>query len=185
MIRFRSTAACMAVLLAALAPLPALADFEVAAPDGRRILLKDNGTWSYLAGEKPKEEEPKPTIVVTGEGVLTLERMDEQGPNCTFGFRLKNDTNFEIRNIVPRFVVYRTNGIAYEARTLAFYSINPGNSLYRQIMFRGITCKEIGRVEVTGGDRCVMGDLDKFSYTGGACLDRVRVVPSDFVRFEK
>jgi hypothetical protein len=30
-----------------------------------------------------------------------------------------------------------------------------------------------------------MGDLDRFTYTGGACLDRVRLVPSDLVRFDK
>ena len=120
-----------------------------------------------------------------GEGVLTLERKTELGPHCQFGLRLQNDTNFEIRNIVPTFTVYRTNGILYQSLTVAFYSIFPGNSLYRETTFSGITCKEIGRIEVTGGDRCVMGDLDKFSYTGGACLERVRVVPSDLVRFDK
>jgi hypothetical protein len=30
-----------------------------------------------------------------------------------------------------------------------------------------------------------MGDLDRFSAEGGKCLERVRVVPSDLVRFEK
>jgi len=122
---------------------------------------------------------------MTGEGVLTLERRSEVGPHCQFGFRLKNDTNFEIRNIVPTISVYRHNGILYHSRTIAFYSIYPGNSLYREIIFEGITCQDIARVQVSGGDRCVMGDFDKFSYTAGACLERVRVVPSDLVRFDK
>jgi hypothetical protein len=176
-------AAGAALLFGTLAPLSAAwADFELTAPDGRRVLLRNDSTWRYLDAEKePTTDKP----VVKGEGVLTLERLVEQGPNCKIGLRLKNDTNYEIRNIVPRFVVYRTSGVAYEARTLAFYSINPGNSLYRETTFGGITCKEIGRIEVTGGDRCVMGDLDKFSYTGGACLERVRVVPSNLVRFDK
>ena len=47
-------------------------------PDGRRILLKDDGTWRYVtekdapkSGEAPgKAEKPK----VAGEAVLTLER---------------------------------------------------------------------------------------------------------------
>jgi hypothetical protein len=172
------------LLILALAPFSAArADVEVTAPDGRKVLLKDNGTWSYVEAEKPATEQEK--IVVTGEGVMTLEQMVDLGQNCRIGFRLQNDTNYEVRSIVPRFVIYRKNGVAYEARTLGFYSINPGNSLYRETLFRGISCEDIGRIQVTGGDRCTMGDLDRFSYEGGACLDRVRVVPSDRVQFDK
>lgn len=184
MTRHHWIAAGVALVLGALAPWSAAwADFEVTGPDGRRIMLKSDGTWSYV--EATAEEPEKEKLTVTGEGVLTLERMVELGENCKIGWRLQNDTNYEIRNIVPRFVIYRTNGIAYEARTLAFYSIRPGNSSYREAMFQGIPCNGIGRIQVTGGDRCVMGDLDKFSYTGGACLERVRVVPSDLVPFDK
>lgn len=169
--------------LGALVPLSAArADFEVTAPDGRRVLLKNDGTWTYVeTAPAPVSDRP----AFKGEGVLTLEHIIDHGNACKLGFRLQNDSNYEIRNIVPRFVLYRTNGIAYEARTLAFYSINPGNSLYRETFFRGIGCNEIGRVQVTGGDRCTIDDLDKFSYVGGACLDRVRVVPNDRLRFEK
>jgi len=183
MTRHHLMTAGLVLLLGALAPLSAArADFEVTGPDGRRILLKDDGTWRYQdAGQEQAKDKPK----VTGEGVLTLERRTEAGPNCRFGLRLQNDTNFEIRNIVPSLSVYRANGVLYETRTLGFYSINPGNSLYKEVLFQGITCQEIARLQVSGGDRCVMGDLDKFSYTGGACLERVRVVPSDLVRFDK
>jgi hypothetical protein len=177
-------AAGMVLLVAGLATATAArADFEVTGPDGRRILLKDDGTWRHLdaAGEAPAKDKP----TVKGEGVLTLERRVELGPNCRFGLRLQNDTDYEIRNIVPTLSVYRANGVLYESNTLAFYSIRPGNNLYREVLFQGITCKEIARLQVSGGDRCVMGDLDKFSYTGGACLERVRVVPSDLVRFDK
>lgn len=175
--------AAATLLVAALSPLSAArADFEVTGPDGRRIMLKNDSTWSYVEGEKPKEEEK---MVVTGEGVLTLERLEDLGQNCRIGVRLQNDTNYEVRSIVPRFVIYRKNGVAYEGRTLGFYSIHPGNSVYRDTLFRGIGCEDIGRIQVSGGDRCVMGDLDRFSYTGGACLERVRVVASDLVRFDK
>jgi hypothetical protein len=177
------TTAAALLLVATLSPFStARADFEVTGPDGRRILLKNDNTWSYVEGETPKEEEK---IVVTGEGVLTLERMTEHGQNCTIGFRLQNDTNYEIRSLVPRFAVHRTSGVMYDSRMLGFYSILPGNSVYRENLFRGIACKDIGRVQVSGGDRCVMGDLDRFSYSAGTCLERVRVVPSDLVRFDK
>jgi hypothetical protein len=166
-----------------MAPLSAAwADFEVTGPDGRRILLKDNGTWKYVeASPEPVKDKP----VVKGEGVLTLERRTEEGPNCRFAIRLTNNTNFEVRNIVPSFSVYRANGVLYETRGVGFYSIKPGNSTERDVRFEGITCKEIVHLQVSGGDRCEMGDLDRFSYEGGACLQRVRVVPSDIVRFDK
>ena len=173
----------MVLLLGALAPLSAArADFEVTGPDGRRILLKDDGTWRYQEAGK---EQPKDKPTVTGEGVLTLERRTEAGPNCRFGLRLTNNTNYEIQNIVPSFSVYRANGVLYETLGVGFFSIKPGNNVYREVFFQGITCQEIARLQVSGGDRCVMGDLDRLSYTGGACLERVRVVPSDLVRFEK
>ena len=176
--------AAMALLIGALAPWSAArADFEVTGPDGRRIVLKDDGTWRYkeAAGEDKSGEKPK----VTGEGVLTLERRVEEGPNCRFGLRLANNTNYEVENIVPYFSAYRPSGVLYDSVGIGFYSIKPGNSLYREVVFQGITCKEIDRLQVTGGDRCVMGDLDRFSSEYGKCLARVRVVPSDLVRFEK
>ena len=184
MTRYRWMTAAAVLFFANWGPFTAIAaDFEVTGPDGRRILLKDDGSWRYV--DSTAKEEPKDKLIVTGEGVLTLERRTEAEANCRLGFRLANNTNYEVRSIVPSFSVYRASGVLYETREIGFYSINPGNSLYREVLFQGIACKEIARVQVSGGDRCVMGDLDRFSHTGGACLERVRVVPSDLVRFEK
>jgi len=41
------------------------------------------------------------------------------------------------------------------------------------------------RVQVLGGDHCEMGDLDKYTSLKGQCLDRIRVVESNLVRFDK
>jgi hypothetical protein len=184
MTRRSCKSAVLIAFLGALIPLSAArADFEVTGPDGRRILLKDDGSWSYreAGGESKDADRPK----VTGEGVLSLERKVEEGPNCRFGLRLTNNTNHEIHNIVPYIAAHRASGILYDTRGLGFFSVKPGNSLYREVVFQGITCKEIDRLQVTGGDRCVMGDLDRFSADGGKCLERVRVVASDLVRFDK
>jgi hypothetical protein len=184
MTRIRRIAGAFALLVAAAAPFSAArGDFEVTGPDGRRIQLKDDGTWRYVEAKAPEQDKEKSKV--TGEGVLTLERRTEVGPNCRFGLRLQNNTNFEIENIVPSFSVYRASGVLYETRTVGFYSIRPGNSLYREVFFQGIACSDIARLHVSGGERCVMADLDKFSSIGTACLDRVRVVPSDLVRFDK
>ena len=184
MTRYRWISTGVALLLGALAPLStARADFEVTAPDGRRILLKDDGTWRYQ--EAVGDEKPADRPKVSGEGVLSVERRVEEGPNCRFGLRLANNTNYEIQNIVPYISAYRDSGVLYDTRGIGFFSIKPGNSLYRDVVFQGITCAEVARLQVTGGDRCVMGDLDRFSAEAGECLARVRLVPSDLVRFDK
>ncbi len=131
MTRRSCKSAVLIAFLGALIPLSAArADFEVTGPDGRRILLKDDGSWSYreAGGESKDADRPK----VTGEGVLSLERKVEEGPNCRFGLRLTNNTNHEIHNIVPYIAAHRASGILYDTRGLGFFSVKPGNSLYRE-----------------------------------------------------
>jgi hypothetical protein len=53
------------------------------------------------------------------------------------------------------------------------------------VRFGGIGCADIARLQVQGGDRCDMGDLNKFSDAKGECLARVRVLPSEVLPFEK
>lgn len=163
----------------------AQADFELTGPDGRRILLKDNGTWRHLEGldkdqvvDKPKE---------AGEAVLHLEGKVERGEGCRFVVRLDNDLPYEINSLVPYYSVYRANGVIYDTvpSPSSFTGLKPGDKQSREFEVRGITCKDIVRVRVVGGDKCVMGELNKFTDGKGMCLARVRVVGSDLVRFDK
>jgi hypothetical protein len=164
-------------------PAVVLADFEVTGPDGRRILLKDDGTWRFGDAAGEAQAIGKPTE--TAAAVLTLERRADAGPNCRFEFRLANNLAYEIWSIVPAFSAYRPDGVLYETRSAGFVSIKPGNSQNRAVVFQGITCKEIAHLQVSGGDRCEMGELNRFSNEAGACLARVRVIASDLVRFDK
>jgi hypothetical protein len=163
----------------------ALADFELAGPDGRRILLKDNGTWRYV--EATERQAAGETTKEAGEAVLRLERRTERGNNCRFALRLVNNLPYEIRNLVPFYSAYRANGVLHEtvASLSAFTALKPGDKQEREIEFSGIACQDIARVQVVGGDRCEMGELYKFTQGEGLCLARVRVVASDIVRFEK
>ena len=99
--------------------------------------------------------------------------------------KLVNNLPYEIRSIVPEFKVYRANGVVYDTVFGAFQFSKPGDSRSREVRFNGIACPDIARLQVTGGDRCEMGDLDKFSSEKGKCLEYVRVVESDLVRFDK
>ena len=165
------------------------ADFEVKGPDGRRILLKDDGTWRYVTEkEAPKSAEvpgkaEKPKVV--GEAVLTLERKLQVSSGCLIGLRLTNAFPHIIQSLFPTFSALRANDVVYDSLTAGFQAVKPGDSQSREILFGGASCQDIARVQVSGGDRCVMGDLDRFSPDEGVCLSRVRVVASSLLRFDK
>ena len=163
----------------------ALADFEITGPDGRRIQLKDDGTWRYLQSSDKEPAEDK--IKKPGEAVLTLERKMDYGNGCRFVIRLANDYPYEIQSFVPNFSVYRANDIIYDtvSSPSSFTGLKPGDKQVRDFVVYGLTCKEIVRLQVVGGDRCAMDDLDKFVNEKGKCLERVRVVASELVRFDK
>jgi hypothetical protein len=180
--------ACAALVLT----LAVAADFEVTGPDGRRILLKDDGTWRYVDGKdkgsskesaKAAAAEEKPKMA--GEALLILERRVEAGGACMFGLRIVNGFPHIIQSLFPTFSAVRANGVVYDSVSQGFQAVRPGDSQSRELVFRGISCQEIARVQVSGGDRCVMGDLDRFSFDSGVCLSRVRVVESKLVRFDK
>jgi hypothetical protein len=163
----------------------AQADFELVGPDGQRYLLKDNGTWQAVEAMRRETAEGKSTRA--GDAVLTLERKIERGNNCRFVVRLVNNLPYEITSLVPYYAAYRANSVIYDTvpATSAFTLLRPGSQQDREFEFTGIACNDIVRVQVTGGDRCVMGDLTKFSDAKGQCLARLRVVASDLVRFDR
>jgi hypothetical protein len=162
----------------------AQADVELTGPDGRRILLKDDGTWRYVEAKDKDKADDKGN---EGEAVLRLERKDDRGNNCRFTLRLVNNLPYEIRSLVPYYSAYRANGVIYDtvSSNTGFALLKPGDAQARELEFAGIACRDIVRVQVVGGDRCDMGELDKFSAAKGRCLARVRVVESDLVRFDK
>ena len=161
----------------------AQADLEVTGPDGRRILLKDNGTWRYVEGIG--KDDAKGKVKDEGEAVLTLERKAERGGSCRFTLRLVNNLPYEIRSLVPYYAAYRTTGVIYDTVSpgSGFVSLKPGDKQDRESSSRNrLSGYRPGASG--GGDRCDMGDLGKWS-AKGACLARVRVVASEVVRFDK
>jgi hypothetical protein len=156
----------------------AAADFELADPQGRRILLKDDGTWQYVESAKDGTQDT---------AVLRLDGKSERGSGCRFAITLVNNLPYEIESFVPRFSAYRSTGVVYDTVSIpaSFNSLKPGNRQSREFEFHGIKCAEIARVQVVGGDRCSMGTLSRSSDAKGECLTRISVAPSDLVRFDK
>lgn len=166
----------------------AWADFELRDSKGRRIRLLDNGTWRYVdakdreaAASEAKEAAANPPA----QAELRLERRVEAPGGCRFDLALSNTLAYEIRSLVPDFAAQRANGVIYATQIAGFGSVMPGDQRRRSLQFAGIGCTDIARLEVRGGDRCEMGDLNKFTDGSGLCMARVRVLPSELLVFEK
>lgn len=197
----------LAILLAAVAGTAAIAaDIELTTPDGRRVLLKDDKTWRYVDAEPAKPEAKPAADGATakaddgkdakeakeaaakkdeGEALLSLEGKIAGNRICRFQFKLVNNLPYEVRSLVPEFSVFRANNVVYDSVFTGFSFLRPGDSQVREARFNGIACDEVVRLRVGGGDRCEMGELDKFSNAKGKCLSLVRVIPSEVVRFDK
>lgn len=165
--------------------LPAQADIEVLGPDGKRILLKENGTWRFVDAEGPGTTATAGTASSQDLAELQLRQRTDIPGGCSFALALHNQLPYEIRRLVPEFTAQRSNGVAYASQGLGFGPVKPGDTHRRILRFMGIACPDIARLRVGGGDRCDMGDLNKFSEPNGQCLARMRVLPSDVVIFDK
>ena len=161
----------------------ARADLSLVAPDGRKVLLKDDGTWKYddaKDGKTAAADDPK-----AAPAVLSMEKRIRFGPNCRFEMRLHNALPYEIVQLVPYVATYRANAVMHQSKVVGFQNVRPADSRTRVVEFDGIDCSDIARIQVVGGDRCEMGELTKFSPDLGQCLAHVRVAPSDLLKFEK
>ncbi len=153
------------------------AEFEVTGPDGRRILLKDDNTWSYVV----KKADDKSAAQV----LLRVERKEELANGCRYVLRMVNNLPYLIQSLVPEFSAYKASGVMYETVFKAFQNLKPTQTQFRDIQFSGVPCSEIARVQVVGADRCDMGDLQIHSPVRGQCLARVQLEESEVVRFTK
>jgi hypothetical protein len=177
----------LALTLMAAALLPARADFELSDANGRRILLKDNGTWSYVdAAGAPKEaaSAASPAVPEVQADLELSARVDAPG-GCRFALTLSNNLPYEIGSLVPEIAALRANNVVYASKLVAFASVRPGDKQVRQVRFEGIGCQDIARLQVLGADRCEMGELNKFTDAKGRCLAMVRVVPSALLPYAK
>ena len=160
------------------------ADIELMTPEGRKVILKDDGTWRYTDSAGPPgsaASAAEPTV----QAELSLLRRDVRGIGCRLSLKLENKFPYTINNLVPFFSALRPNGVVYQTISTSFLGLRPGDSQGSTVDFTGITCGDIGRVQVNGGDRCDMAELDRFTEGKGLCLARVKVLPSSLMRFEK
>ncbi len=166
--------ACLLMLSSAIAH----AEFDLIAPDGKRVLLKDDMTWEYV---EPANVRTNPAR----RAYLSVETIADKGASCNIGLRMRNGLAEEIGNIVLSFSAYTENDIVYETVTKDFHNLKPTNTQYQEISFRGVQCKDLKSIRVHGGDRCSIGDLSRFSDAPGKCLDKVYVEASNKISIYK
>lgn len=169
-------AGALGAVLLALAVPSSQAAMELTTPDGRRVLLNDDNTWAYVddASEAPPDHL-----------LLQVETVTPRSNGCRFGLRVTNNLGYPLRSIVPQFSAHKAGAVRFETRFQEFASVKPTASQYREVSFSGIRCEEIEFVLVSGGDRCTMGELNKYSGSEGECLRHVVVEPSDVVEIRK
>lgn len=160
------------------------ADIEVMTPEGRKVILKDDGTWRYADAAVPPgaaASAAEPSV----QAELSLLRRETQGLGCRLSLKLENKLPYPIGNLVPFLSALRPDGVVYQTMSTSFLGLRPGDAQTRTVDFTGIVCDDIGRVLVNGGDRCSMAELDQFTEGKGLCLARVKVLPSGLMRIEK
>lgn len=155
----------------------ATADMTATTADGRKVLLRDNGTWEFTGKAKAADGEPR--------AILTLEKKFDLARGCRLGLRLQNDLPAQIRSLVLRFTAFKDGQVAFETVSRGYSYIKPTVSQYQEISFRGITCNEIASVAVSAARNCHVGDLTKYSASGKRCLELVDVRPSEMLAIAK
>lgn len=148
-----------------------VADTTATTSDGREVILRDNGTWSFVQ-EDTDQNTPR---VAT----LTLEKRFDLSRGCRLGLRLHNDLAAQIRTLVLRFTAYKGEQIPFETVSRGYSYIKPTTSQYQEISFRGIRCDEISSVAVSAARNCHVGELTKYSASAERCLELIEVAPSD------
>ena len=154
----------------------AKADIEALTAEGRRVLLKDDMTWSYF-----EEEVAEETEYIS----LTVVRKMEMPDTCKLGIKLENHLAVDISTLVPQFSAYIGENIRFQTVFKEFSRIRPTLTQYREILFTNIACRDIHYVQVHGADRCSIGELNRFSPLKGECLKKIRVIPSDVFKMIK
>ena len=177
------TAVRALALLLATACLPlAYAEFELKDDKGWRILLKADGSWRYV--DAPAAGAAAAAPALQQAGLLLERRLDVPGA-CRFELVLTNSLPYKARILVPKFTAVRANDVAYTTQPVAFGPLRPGDRARRGLNIEGIACADIARLDVKGADRSEMGDLNKFPEPNGAYLVRIKVLPSESLRFAK
>ncbi|MCB1922291.1 MAG: hypothetical protein KDJ27_00875 [Gammaproteobacteria bacterium] len=153
----------------------AFAELTAVTADGRKVSLRDDGTWVFV--NAATDEQPHAT--------LTLENKSELAGGCRLGLRLNNALPAQIRTLVLRFTAYKEESVPFETVSRGFSYVRPTTSQYQEISFRGIGCEQIISVAVAAARNCHVGELTKYSASESRCLELIEVHGSELLPIAK
>ncbi len=145
----------------------AMADRVLLLSDGQSVILRDDGTWSYIDDK------------VTG--VLTLKfgkTLDQQG-RCYAWPSLTNDTDKFIDGIVFEYSTHYDDGRTIKKGSLIFSIVAVGRrSTMQEYMtdYDTATCSEVAYVQIDGISKC---KIDGILRNSRICYDLLDVSAED------
>lgn len=166
----------------------ARAEVEATTDDGRRVLLNDDHTWTFVDGSETESRAGLPMesgAESDDHVVLEVVDFEDVGYGCLVRLKVTNNQGHMIKSLVPQFHALIDGDILYEKLFMAFSWVKPTRDQSKAITYAGLACADIARIQVVGADRCEMGTLSKHSVEKGECLKRIRVQPSPLVTIGK
>jgi hypothetical protein len=152
-----------------LVSLPAMADRIATTEDGRRVILKDDGTWVF---DEKKPEAALPPVVL-----LRVTRVEDGRLGCWIEMEATNVTEERLRGFEPS-VLFSGSAPAWKRDvSFRFPALVPQSSLLINRTIRDEPCANIGdgRIVAIKGD-CRNGQQ---TLPGEECLARTRIQPTD------
>jgi hypothetical protein len=123
------------------------------------------------------------------KATLVLERMGPRALVAQSRSVSRSKPAVRNRSLIPYYSVYRPEAsLRYLVRGPGRFRVAQSNLAITHKSGDRVprnSVQAISRIQVLGGSRCQMGDLDRFSATSEQCLRCVRVVRSDLVGFDK
>lgn len=128
------------------------ADQLLLLPDGQSVILRDDGTWSYV------EEK------ITGALRLDFGASKYQQGQCYAWPSLTNDTNKFVDGLAIKYSTHSGNDATLRASTLNFNVIGVGKVVTQQeylTNFASATCNEVAYIQIDSIDKCKIGGKRK------------------------
>jgi len=144
--------------------------------DGRRVQLNQDHSWDFV--ETPSGD-PQTSAVLT---ILEVTDLEEA---CRLKLHMQNNLSMRITHLVPRFNIYKHDGVLFDTVSKSFANMKPGKDQYTSMQFSGIGCSEIKFAHLFAAPRCRMGDIDIWNEEEGQCLSRIYVTPTDLINLSK
>lgn len=153
------------------------AAIETVTDDGRMVCLYDDKIWEHI--ESATDD---PSVEVLD---LHLVSATTEYDSCVVGLRLHTNAPYRIVSLVPQFASFVQNDVHFDNLFVSFQSIKPTLSQYKKAELKHVTCENLSRIQVRGGDCCYIATVNKYSPEKGDCLRSIRVVPSAVLNFTK